>query len=89
LAAILGGIYLLAITTSSLFSGLFVGQKVFGLLNLKENRYAMLAVGLLLVQLLLAVPTIGSLVRFLSVLAATGALITMEKEALKKLQPQS
>ncbi len=86
LAVILGGGYLLMISTSSLFTGLFVGQKVFALTNLKENAYAMLTVGLLLLQLLLAVPTVGGLVRFLSVLATTGAILTLGREALRKLE---
>ena len=85
LAVILGGIYVLMVTTSSLFSGLFVGQKVFGLINLKENAYAMLAVGLLLLQLVLALPIVGGFVRFLSVLAATGAMLTLGREALRRL----
>jgi len=86
LAAILTGVYILVIGISSLFTGLFVGQKVFDLINLKENVYVMLAVGLLLVQLLLAVPTVGGLVRLLSVMAATGAMLTLGREALGRLK---
>ncbi len=86
LAAILGGLYVSAIGTSSLFSGLFIGQKIFNLTNLKENRYAMLVVGLLLLQLLLAVPAIGGLVRFLSILASTGAIVTLGHETLRRLK---
>lgn len=86
LAAILGVVYLLWISLSSLFTGLFVGQKVFDLANLKENRYAMLAVGLLLLQLVLALPVVGGFVRLLSVLAAMGAMLTLKREALRKLE---
>ena len=85
LAAVLTGVYILMISASSLFTGLFVGQKVFGLTNLKENNYAMLAIGLLLLQLVLAIPTVGGLARFLSVLAATGAILTLGREALRRL----
>jgi len=85
LALILSVAYILMITTSSLFSGLFLGQKVFDLVNLKENRYAMLAVGLLALQLILALPTVGGLARFLSILAATGAMLTLGCETLKRL----
>ncbi len=74
------------VSLSSLFTGLFVGQKIFELANLKENRYAMLAVGLLLLQLVLALPVIGGFVRFLSILAAVGAILTLKREALKKLE---
>ncbi len=85
LAVILVGLYVLMIATSSLFTGLFVGQKVFDLMNLKENRYAMFAVGLLLLQLLLSITTVGMVVRFLSVLAASGAMLTLGREALARL----
>ena len=85
-AAILGGGYILIIGTSSLFTGLFVGQKVFGLANFKENAYAMLTVGLLLLQLILALPVVGGFVRFLSVLAVFGATITLTKEVLRRLE---
>ena len=86
LAAILGVIYILWISLSSLFTGLFIGQKVFTLANLKENAYAMLAVGLLLLQLVLALPVVGGFVRLLSVLAAVGAIITLKREALRRLE---
>lgn len=86
LAAILAGVYILMISISSLFTGLFVGQKVFDLINLKENAYAMLAVGLLLLQLVLTIPTIGGLVRFLSVLAASGAVVVLGREGLRRLE---
>ena len=86
LAAILGAIYILWISLSSLFSGLFVGQKVFALANLKENRYVVLAVGLLLLQLVLALPVVGTFVRLLNVLAAMGAMLTLKYEALRKLE---
>lgn len=88
LAALIGVVYVLLLTASSLFSGLFLGQKIFDLANLKENRYAMMVVGLLILQLVLALPTIGGLVRFLSILATTGAILTLGRESLKRLQPQ-
>lgn len=86
LAVILGGIYILMISLSSLFTGLFVGQKVFDLAKLKENSYAMMAVGLLLLQLILALPVVGFFVRILSVFAAVGAMLTLKREALRKLE---
>lgn len=86
LAAILGAVYILWISISSLFTGLFVGQKVFDLVNLKENRYVMLAVGLLLLQFVLALPTVGGFVRLLSILVAVGAMLTLKWEALKRLE---
>ena len=86
LAVIAGGVYAVMIGTSSLFTGLFIGQKVFDLANFKENRYAMLAVGLLLLQLILALPVVGGFVRFLSVLAAMGASATLGREVLRKLE---
>lgn len=86
LAAILTGVYILMISTSSLFSGLFVGQKVFALANLKENRYAMLAIGLLLLQLALALPVVGGFVRLMSVLAVVGAMVVLTREGLRKLE---
>ncbi len=89
LAAILTGAYILIISTSSLFTGLFVGQKVFDLINLKENTYAMLAVGLLLLQPLLALPTVGGLVRFFSVLVASGAVVVLGREAVRRLETRN
>ena len=86
LALLAGGGYVLMIGLSSLFTGFFVGQKVFDLANLKENRYAMLAIGLLLLQLILALPIVGSFVGFLSLLAAMGAMLTLGREALRKLE---
>lgn len=86
LAAILVGVYILMLTLSSIFAGLFVGQKIFDLANFKENRYAMLAVGLLLLQLVFAVPVVGGLVRLLSLLAAVGAMVTLKREALRRLE---
>jgi len=83
LAAILTVAYILMVCLSSLFTGLFVGQKFFDWTNLKENRYAMLAVGFLLLQLSLLLPFFGGLVRLLSVTAATGAIVI---DAQKKLE---
>jgi len=85
LAAILTCAYILVISASSLFSGLFIGQKVFKVMSLKENAYAMLVIGLLLLQLLLAVPTVGGLVRCLSVSAASGAILILGRETLRRL----
>ncbi len=86
LAVIVGGGYAIVIGTSSLFTGLFIGQKVFDLANLKENAYAMLAVGLLLLQIILALPVVGGFVGLLSLLAAMGAMLTLGREALRKLE---
>ncbi len=86
LAVIAGGGYALMIGTSPLFTGLFVGRKVFDLANLKENTYAMLAVGLLLLQLILALPVVGGFVGLLSLLTAMGAMLTLGREALRKLE---
>ncbi len=86
LAAILGVVYALMISLSSLFTGLFVGQKVFDLANFKENRYAMMTVGLLLLQLVFAVPVVGTFVRILSIFAAVGAMVNLGREALRKLE---
>jgi cytoskeletal protein CcmA (bactofilin family) len=86
LAAILVVVYVLMIGLSSLFSGLFIGQKFFAITNLKENRYAMLAVGLLLLQLVFAMPVVGGLVRLLSILTATGAMVTSKRKALSRLE---
>jgi cytoskeletal protein CcmA (bactofilin family) len=86
LAALIGVGYILVLTSSSLFSGLFLGQKIFDLANLKENRYAMMAVGLLVLQLTMALPTVGGLVRFLSILASTGAVVTLGREVLRRLE---
>jgi len=86
LAILVGGGYAIMIGTSSLFTGLFVGRKVFDLVNFKENKYAMMAVGLLLLQLVLVLPIIGGFVRLLSVIAAVGATVTLTREALRKLE---
>ena len=89
LAVLVGGGYVIMIGTSSLFTGLFVGRKVFDLANFKENAYAMLAVGLLLLQLVLALPVVGSFVGLLSLLAAMGAMLTLGREALWKLDAKN
>lgn len=86
LAVVLAVAYILMLWWSSLFTGLFVGQKFFDIANLKENRYAMLAVGLLLLQLAQTLPVIGVLIRLLSVTAAMGAMVISKHEALKKLE---
>jgi len=89
LAAIIGGLYLLAISLSPIFGGLLVGQKIFDLANLKENIYAMLAVGLLLLQLLFALPAVGLFFRLLNILVAVGAIITLRWEALERSEVRS
>lgn len=89
LAAILVVLYILMISLSSLFTGLFIGQKVFDFTNLKENRYVMLASGLLLLQLVLTLPVVGGFIRLLSILAAMGAMLTLKREALKRLEVRS
>jgi cytoskeletal protein CcmA (bactofilin family) len=86
LAVILAVVYFLMVVLSSLFSGLFVGQKFFDWTNLKENRYAVLAVGLLLLHLAFALPVVGCLIRLLSVTAATGAIVISKYEAFRKLE---
>lgn len=85
--AILAGLaYAIAICLSSLFGGLFVGQKVFDWFNLKDNPYAMMAVGLLVLHLIFAVPVIGAFAQILSILAAVGAMLMLKREALRKLE---
>jgi hypothetical protein len=86
LAILLGLAYAIAICLSSIFSGLFVGQKVFDWLNLKENPYLMLGVGMLILQLIFAVPIVGTFAQILSVLAAVGAMLMLKREALRKLE---
>lgn len=80
LAVVVFGIYALMIALSSLFTGLFVGQRVFDLINLKENRYLMLATGLLLLQLIFILPVAGFFARLLSLFFALGAMLVWQKD---------
>lgn len=89
LGAILGAVYILILSLSSIFAGLFLGQKIFDLANFKENSYAMMMIGLLLLYLLFAVPVVGGFVRILSLLAAIGAMVTLKREALRRLEVRS
>lgn len=86
LAVISGGVYVLTIVLTSLVTGLWIGRRIFRTLTFKKNLYLQLATGLLVIQLIFALPIIGFFVRLLSIFIGLGAEIALARAALKKLQ---
>jgi cytoskeletal protein CcmA (bactofilin family) len=82
LALIGGAIYFIILYVCQVFVGLVVGQTVLKYFNVKAKPIMILVVGLVVYEIIIALPYLGGLLRFIAIVWALGAFVEIKRQML-------